>query len=66
MSAAQTMESVSTRVSTLLVLTSVSVEVDIHYLAIRRLVMVFTIYISMKLYVCPINTDSYVSIFRYK
>ena len=45
MSAAQAMEGVSTRVSTLLVLTSVSVEVDIHYLAIRRLVMVFIIII---------------------
>ena len=34
MSAAQAMEGVSTRVSTLLVLTSVSVEVDIHCPAI--------------------------------
>ena len=40
MSAAQTMEGVSTRVSTLLVLTSVSVEVDTHCLEIINLVMV--------------------------
>ena len=40
MSAAQTMEGVSTRVSTLLVLTSVSVGVDTHCLAMINLVMV--------------------------
>ena len=40
MSAAQTMEGVSTRVSTLLVPTSVSVEVDTHSPAIINLVMV--------------------------
>ena len=40
MSAAQTMEGVSTRVSTQLVLTSVRVEVDIHSPAIVDLVMV--------------------------
>ena len=40
MSAAQTMEGVSTRVSTLLVLTSVSAEVDMHYPSINIHVMV--------------------------
>ena len=40
MSAAQTMEDVSTRVSTLLVLTSVSVEVDTHSPAITGAVLV--------------------------
>ena len=40
MSAAQAMEGVSTRVSTLLVLTSVSVEVDIHFPAIEEAVLV--------------------------
>ena len=43
MSATQAMEDVNTRVSTLLVLTSVSVGVAIHYLAIQSLVMVFII-----------------------
>ena len=41
MSAAQTMEGVSTRVSTLLVLTSVSVEVDTCCLAMTEIAMVF-------------------------
>ena len=40
MSAAQTMEGVSTRVSTLLVPTSVSVEVDTHSPAITGAVLV--------------------------
>ena len=40
MTAAQAMEGVSTRVSTLLVITSVSVEVDTHCPAIINLAMV--------------------------
>ena len=40
LSAAQAMEGVSTRVSTLLVLTSVSVEVDTHCPAIKGAVLV--------------------------
>ena len=41
MSAAQTMEGVSTRVSTLLVLTSVSVEVDTHSPAMEEIAKVY-------------------------
>ena len=50
MSAAQAVEGVSTRVSTLLVLTSVSVEMDTHCPAIINLVMV-CIYITYILYI---------------
>ena len=46
MSAAQTMEGVNTRVSTLLVLTSVSVEVDTHCPAITNHVMVCEILLT--------------------
>ena len=49
MSVTQTMEGVSTRVSTLLVLTSVSVEVDTHSPAITSHVMVCKILLACDL-----------------